>query len=673
MRNLRYIILRVLGLVTCFVLFVPWSASAKEVIHVRAWRLQDPIGMADSVSAADTSYLNFPMRNALYDYSICNVYNGNLVSPVQSAIYFDRTAKVDFVLGRQYDPYTITPQDVRFFSTTTPYSYVSYKKGFKTYHEDNDLAFMFTGNLNEKTNFGLSLNYLNAVGHYQNQAGKVFNGSVFGSYNGNHYSLQAAFTFNNLSNFENGGIRNMEDIQNTDLNTEDIPTSLEAMSGYRYLSGYVNHYYSICVERKEKVHYRERDEEGNWQEKDSTKINYVPVTTFRHVFEVNDANRRYIEKNASQSFYDVTYRNPKLTNDSASALTIRNTLSVTFEEEFNTKLKFGATVYATNEAQCHLLGVGQPEAIVPLEPFNNPLGVVLSQTMHHVPDTLYQSLWSNNTFVGGELYKNRGKYVFYGFGGEVCLLGRKIGQFNVHGHVDAGFRLGKDSMTISAEADLRNVTPDFYHLNYNSNHYQWYNDFKKPYVFHVAGRLAYPTKWVHTQLGVDYENLTNHIYFGPQGTPIQSEENISIIAANLQLNLITPWVNMDNSVVYQYVSSPNIPLPTLALYSNLYYHGTWFKALDVQIGVDVQYNTAYYAPLLDPATGQFCVQDKVKIGNYPIMSAYANFYVKLLHLRFFAQYQHLNASFMNYQYFTMPNYPLNPDVFRAGLAFHFYK
>lgn len=673
MRNLRYIPQKVLGLVMCFVLFVHWSASAKEVTHVRAWRLQDPIGMADTVSAADTSYLNFPMRNILYDYSICNVYSGNLVSPVMSAIYFDRTNKVDFVLGRQYDPYTITPQDVRFFNTMTPYSYVSYKKGFKTYHEDNDLAFMFTGNLNEKTNLGLSLNYLNAVGHYQNQAGKVFNGSVFGSYNGNHYSLHAAFTFNTLSNFENGGIRNMEDIKNGDLNTEDIPTSLEAMSGYRYLSGYVNHYYSICVERKEKVHYRERDEEGQWQEKDSIKINYVPVTTFKHVFEVNDANRRYIEKNAAQRFYDVTYRNPKLTNDSASALTIRNTLSVTFEEEFNTKLKFGATVYATNEAQRHLLGVGQPEAIVPLEPFNNPLGMVLSQTMHHVPDTLYQYLWSNNTFVGGELYKNRGKYVFYGFGGEVCLLGRKLGQFNVHGHVDAGFRLGKDSMTISAEADLRNVTPDFYHLNYYSNHYRWYNDFKKPYVFHVAGRLTYPTKWVNMQIGVDYENITNHIYFGSQGKPMQSEENISIIAANVQLNLTTPWVNMDNSIVYQYVSSPNIPLPALALYSNLYYHGTWFKALDVQIGVDVQYNTAYYAPLLNPATGQFCVQDKVKVGNYPVMSAYANFYVKLLHLRFFAQYQHLNASFMNYQYFTMPNYPLNPDVFRAGLAFHFYK
>ena len=36
-----------------------------------------------------------------------------------------------------------------------------------------------------------------------NQEAKTVNGDVFGSYNGNHYSIQAAFTFNTLSNFEN--------------------------------------------------------------------------------------------------------------------------------------------------------------------------------------------------------------------------------------------------------------------------------------------------------------------------------------------------------------------------------------------------------------------------------------------------------------------------------------
>jgi hypothetical protein len=109
------------------------------------------------------------------------------------------------------------------------------------------------------------------------------------------------------------------------------------------------------------------------------------------------------------------------------------------------------------------------------------------------------------------------------------------------------------------------------------------------------------------------------------------------------------------------------------MYNNLYYHGTWVKALDVQIGVDMRFFTKYYAPILNPALGQFCIQNQEQVGNYPVINVYANFYVKHIRLKLFAQYQHLNASFMNNQYFGMPNYPMAPDMFRAGLSWHFYK
>ena len=57
------------------------------------------------------------------------------------------------------------------------------------------------------------------------------------------------------------------------------------------------------------------------------------------------------------------------------------------------------------------------------------------------------------------------------------------------------------------------------------------------------------------------------------------------------------------------------------------------------------------------------------------MNVYANFYVRSIHLRFFVQYQHFNYLFMrsNINYLTMPGYPTNRDVFRAGLAWHFYN
>ena len=649
------------------------QAAEKAVPTVmRAWQLDAWTGVADTLSGIDSSYMHLPMRNRLNDYSISNISNSNLISPSQSRIYFDRQKTVDFLFADAYTPYIITPQQVKYYHTTTPYSTVAYKKGFVSNLDQNEINFSFTGNVSRRTNLGITIDYLNSYGRFANQEGKTFLGSVFGSYNGDHYSLQSSFSWNTLSNFENGGLQNIADLQGV-LKPEDMPVRMQGMSAFRYLAGYLNHYYSICVERERKVNYRERDKEGNWVKKDSIKIEYVPVTTFRHIFEVNDASKRYVEKSAAQSILPNIYRNPIATNDSASCLTIKNTLAVTFEEEFNTWLHFGAMVYVMNECQRHTSAIGQTENIINLEPFGNSYNNVINNPLHLMPDTLYGVQWTNNTYIGGALYKHRGEHIHYGFDGNVCLLGYKLGEFQVNGHVDAGFRLGKDSMTIAAKAFFRSETPDFYLQHYRSNHYRWNNEFQKTLRLRVSGEIAYPTQWVKPKLNITFENVTKHIYFDTDGMPKQVDGSIQVLAADLQVNLTTPWVNLDNHVIYQHSSSKYLPLPTLTLYHNLYYHDCWFKALDVQIGVDMRFFTKYYAPILNPALGQFCVQDIEQVGNYPVMNVYANFYVKSLRLKLFAQYQHFNASFMNKRYFEMPGYPMAPDMFRAGLAWHFYK
>lgn len=658
-------------LILCSTIAMQAAEKAVPTI-IRAWQLDAWTGVADTLASIDSSYIDYPMRDRLNDYSISNVTNSNLISPSQSRIYFARQKTTDFIFADAYTPYIITPQQVKYYHTTTPYSTIAYKKGFVTNLDQNDISFSFTGNVTRRTNLGMTIDYLNSYGRFANQEGKTVFGSVFGSYNGDHYSLQSSFTWNTLSNFENGGLMNPSDLQGV-LKPEDMPVRMQGMSSLRYLSGYLNHYYSICVERERKVNYRERNEEGKWVKKDSIKIEYVPVTTFRHIFEVNDAVKRYKEKTATQSILPNLYRNPKATNDSAACLTIKNTLAVTFEEEFNTWLHFGAMVYAMNESQRHITAIGQTENIVHLEPWGNNYGDVLANTLHLMPDTLYKQRWTNNTYVGGALYKHRGQYIHYGFDGNVCLLGYKLGEFQINGHLDAGFRLGKDSMTVIAKAFFRSETPDYYLQHYRSNHYRWDNNFQNTLRLLVSGEVAYPTQWVKPKLNVSFENITKHIYFDTDGTPKQMDGNIQVLAADLQLNITTPWVNLDNHMIYQHASSDKLPLPALTLYHNLYYHGCWVKALDVQIGVDLRFFTKYNAPLLNPALGQFCVQNIEQVGNYPVMNVYANFYVKSLRLKLFAQYQHFNASFMNKQYYEMPGYPMGPDMFRAGLAWHFYK
>ena len=70
---------------------------------------------------------------------------------------------------------------------------------------------------------------------------------------------------------------------------------------------------------------------------------------------------------------------------------------------------------------------------------------------------------------------------------------------------------------------------------------------------------------------------------------------------------------------------------------------------------------------------QFHIQDeasRVEIGNYPIISAYANFHLK--RTRFFVMMSHVNCGMGNSNYFYVPHYPLNQGVLKMGISWNFY-
>ena len=91
--------------------------------------------------------------------------------------------------------------------------------------------------------------------------------------------------------------------------------------------------------------------------------------------------------------------------------------------------------------------------------------------------------------------------------------------------------------------------------------------------------------------------------------------------------------------------------------------------LSVQLGVDCDYYTRYYAPAYQPATASFANQQKVKLGNYPFMNLYANF--KLSKVRFFVLMSHINQGWFSKDYFSVVDYPLNPRRFQLGLSVDF--
>ena len=424
------------------------------------------------------------------------------------------------------------------------------------------------------------------------------------------------------------------------------------MVGYRLLSGYLHNQYSLTKER-EYHDSIEVVEDGKKIKRDTIRTEQIPLMTFSHIFETNDSYRRYIEKNPNQGFYDTTYFNVPETADTTDVLTIRNTIAVTFCEAYNTKLKFGATVFAMNECQR-----------------------ILYDSVRY--DSIHDYRWMNNTYVGGSIHKRSGAHILYMVEGKVCLLGYKIGEFDVHGDLETKFNVGGNTMHINARAFIKSITPSPYLQHYSSNHLRWDNHFGFTYRILGGATISYPTKWVTPSIDFSFENRTNPIFVtASDWMPHQYNGSVQIMTGDIGLDITTPWINLENRVIIQHTTNDSVlPVPLVTLQNRLYYHGSWFRrAMDAQIGVDLRYFTRYKSPVLCGATGLFATQQQTSIGNYPWMSVYASFYVRSIRLRFFVQYQHLNHLFMknNINYLAMPNYPTNRDVIRAGVAWHFYN
>ncbi len=65
----------------------------------------------------------------------------------------------------------------------------------------------------------------------------------------------------------------------------------------------------------------------------------------------------------------------------------------------------------------------------------------------------------------------------------------------------------------------------------------------------------------------------------------------------------------------------------------------------------------------------FCNQHDKLIGNYPFMNAYIN--MKLSKARFYVMFSHVNQGLTGKNYFSMPDYPMNPRRFQMGVSVDF--
>jgi hypothetical protein len=274
-----------------------------------------------------------------------------------------------------------------------------------------------------------------------------------------------------------------------------------------------------------------------------------------------------------------------------------------------------------------------------------------------------------STYIGAELAKKRGNILTYKAHGEFCIVGSDLGEFRLNGNIQSTFPIFGKTASLLANGYIKNVVPAFYQRHHHSRYFWWDLHLKNVQRVYVGGQVA--LEETKTQLSVGVESIQNLVYFDTLSVPKQYDSNLQVITGRLKQDFKYKALGWENELVYQ-ISSNNdvLPLPQLSAYTNLYVAFKLVKVLSVQLGADMYYHTSYHAPYYEPATQQFRKQDEIKIGNYPLINAYANFHLK--QARFFISAYNLGSILIdNPAYFSMPHYPLNPMVIKMGISVMF--
>lgn len=636
----------------------PTNAKRQTVEPATAWTTLSPLGLREPA----------PIDTLLYNYfresvpsAVSNAYatTGNLGCEGLNMIFAQRPERSDFFF---HDPLAHWLPDLnshKFYNSRIPMTLLSYNTGGGRDNEQNRLKAIFSGNATRQIQVGGLVDYLYSKGSYNYQALSDFVWGLSGSYTGDRYQLQASFTHWNSLNKENGGITDSRyitdpaELQGGDpkIDAKSIPTRLT--SAHTRVAGsqlYLNNRYNVGHWRSEMVD-------------DTTEVRtYIPVISFVWTFDYRREKHLFLNDNRSEAdeFWENRYLSAGETRDLTRFWNFTNVAGVEMIEGFHRNIPFGLSVFAKHEVRRYTLpadtlshmAADRPEDLTPW-----PEGLDIR---HAKTENL---LW-----VGAQLTRIKGGVIKFDATADVGVLGPAIGQFKLKGNVSGGFPLLGDTATVAGYARFDNVEAPYLMRNYISNHFVWKNDFGKQRTLNFGGRLYIGRSG--TSLDVGMTNLQNYVYFGSDGLPRQHGDNVQVFSASLNQNFHVGILHWNNSLTYQTSSDDNIlALPKFVVYSNLYLLFKVAKVLTVQLGVDCDYYTRYYAPVYQPATMGFCNQNSTMIGNYPFMNAYIN--MKLSKARFYVMFSHVNQGWFGNDYFSMPDYPLNPRRFQLGVSVDF--
>ncbi|MBR3876710.1 MAG: putative porin [Bacteroidaceae bacterium] len=633
--------------------------------EIKQWRIEEEMGDPIGIDA-DTAQHMF--QNWHLTEGTRGEYNflGSMGNPRQSRIFFDRPTDTKFDFLQPYDYFYTYPKRFIFTDTKSPYTNLSYHSSGDKVEGDDRVRVYFTTNAGKKFGVGFLFDYLYGRGRYDNQSSALMNFTLFSFYRSDRYNYHLIASRYHMKQAENGGITDDRyitrpeetDGSNSNFGTADIPVKLDkAWNRNEVYNVYFSHNYNMGFYRDEAV------KDSNGIATDTLERKFIKVSRITHTLKMTRDMREFINHQQPANYYADTF----LFNDSVdhtTSTTIENKVALSLCKGFSRWAFADITAFASYS-------------------YNN---YTLPDTISGKRDEFKRKYNEHILKVGGIISSNIGNSLKYRIEGETAISGDEIGTFSLDGRAELNLKLWKKDVKLTAHAFAKNNRPSFYYRHFHSEHFWWDdNDLDNELRTRIEGRIEIPA-W-KTRISAGFENIKNYTYISNEAVSrndgksflnrfgIRQNSGIRVFTAMLEQDFKIWKLYFNTALTYQNSNNQEVlPLPKLNAYANMYIKFKIAKVLNTEIGADVRYFTEYYASDYAPALGQFVQQnpnDKIKIGNYPVASVYANFLLK--QTRFYVKYYHANEGTGKRNYFLAPHYPMTPAVLWLGLSWNFYN
>ena len=522
---------------------------------------------------------------------------------------------------------------IKYSSVATPVTELYFKSVMQ---KGQNLDAFFTLNTSPRLNFSIAYKGLRSEGRYINQLASTGNFRFTTSYNtlNKRYFANAHFTYQDILNQENGGITTISDFESKDpnfANRQRLEVFLtDAKSFLKGKRIFLDH--SIRVNPKKGENNLYVGHQFNYENK---------------FFEYNQATVLSTVGSQRGNRFGDSYVTSGI-NDQTRYNKMYNKLGLIYENTTLGKFQFFADDFRSN--------------------------YYYNQILIRDDKTIPSSLSRNINSAGGQYEYQKKKW-----NGKFLYSRSVTNQSLSNLEAKLNYDFNEDYQFSFGFQNLNKLPNDNYNL-YQSSYvnYNWSNNFKNEKINSITANATTP--WV--EASVEFLRLDDHLYFENVATdvnqqivtPSQYGNTINYVSVKVSKEVKFGDFGLDNTLLYQKTVQQDaiLNVPELVTRSTIYYSNHLFKkALFLQTGITLNYFTKYLANDYNPVIGEFFIQNKKEIGNYPNFDFFVNVHIQ--RTRIYLKAEHFNSSLTGNNFYSAPNNPYRDFTIRFGLIWNFFN